>query len=154
MSHFSQPTVSYDKLLVKFKKLIKSNGLKYTSQREVILEALYSNHEHVTPESLLQAIQEKYPDLNIGIATIYRTLALLENSDLVSSISFGAQGKKYELGHKHHHDHMICTSCDEIIEFVNQDIERLQEEVAKKISFHITSHTMQIFGLCKNCQDK
>ena len=154
MSHVSGPTISYEKLLIKFKELIKKSDLKYTTQREIILETLYKSDEHLTPETLLQLIQKNYPDVKIGIATIYRTLTMLENSDLVTSISFGAQGKKYELGHKQHHDHMICTSCDEIIEFVDEKIEKLQEDVAKKVSFKITAHTMQIFGICKNCQDK
>ncbi len=148
----SQPTISYEKLLVEFTELLKRNNLKYTKQREIILECLYNNDEHLTPESLHDLIQQKFPDIKIGIATVYRTLTLLEDSKMVTSISFGAAGKKYELDNKHHHDHMICTKCGTIFEFVDEDIERLQEEVAKKFKFKISTHTMQIYGTCQACQ--
>jgi Fur family transcriptional regulator, ferric uptake regulator len=108
---FTERTVEYNKLLSDFKQLLKVNGLKFTIQREVILEMLYNSDEHLTPEGLHHLIQQKHPELNTGIATVYRTLSLLEDSDMVTSLSFGAQGKKYELGAKDHHDHIICTSC-------------------------------------------
>ena len=92
--------------------------------------------------------------MNIGIATVYRTLTLLETSQIVSSISFGVQGKKYELGLKKHHDHLICTKCGEIIEFFDETIEQRQEEIAKKFNFKMTDHTMKIIGLCEKCQNK
>lgn len=145
---------SYDKLLMDFKELLKQNNLKYTHQREVILESLYNSKDHLTPELLHDLIQKKFPDLKIGIATVYRTLSLLEDSNMVTSLSFGVAGKKYELDNKHHHDHMICTQCNTIIEFYNDDIERLQEEVAKESAFKISSHTMQIYGTCQECQNK
>ena len=101
--------ISYAELLEKFKALLKSNALKFTKQRELILKFLYENKDHYTPEDIYMQLKQEYPDINIGIATIYRTLSLLEESDIVSSISFGSQGKKYELGLKKHHDHLICS---------------------------------------------
>ncbi|MBN2895923.1 MAG: transcriptional repressor [Campylobacterales bacterium] len=151
---FSQRTIEYDDLLAKFKDLLKKNGYKYTIQREVILETLYNCDEHLTPESLHQRIKELYPELKTGIATVYRTLALLETSDMVTSLSFGAQGKKYELGAKEHHDHMICTSCGEITEFVDAAIEARQHDIAKELGFLMQDHSMQIYGICKSCQEK
>lgn len=145
-------TIEYEKLLSDFKELLKHNGLKFTIQREVILETLYNSNEHLTPESLHNLIQQKFPNLNTGIATIYRTLSLLEDSDMVTSLSFGAQGKKYELGAKHHHDHLICTNCGNITEFIDEEIEDRQEKIAKKYNFLMQDHSMQIYGLCKNCQ--
>ncbi len=152
MQEREEKSIDYDKLLQEFKELLKRNGLKYTNQREIILQTLYNNSEHLTPELLHDLIQKNYPDIKVGIATVYRTLSLLEESALVTSISFGAQGKKYELDTKHHHDHMICTACGKIIEFVNDDIERLQNEVAHAHNFKITDHIMQIHGLCEACQ--
>ena len=103
--------ITYPRLLEKFKTLLKSNTLKFTKQRELILKFLYENEGHFTPEDIYMLLKKEYPEINIGIATVYRTLTLLEESDIASSISFGAQGKKYELGLKQHHDHLICTSC-------------------------------------------
>ncbi len=151
---FSDKTLPYEELLERFKDLLKKNALKFTIQREVILETLYNCDEHLTPEALHRLIQERYPNLKIGIATVYRTLSLLEESDIVTSLSFGTQGKKYELGAKEHHDHMICTECGEITEFVDEEIEKRQEKIAKAFGFLMQDHSMQIYGLCKKCQQK
>jgi len=120
----------------------------------VILETLYNSDIHLTPESLHHLIQEKYPELKTGIATIYRTLALLEESGVVTSLSFGAQGKKYELGAKKHHDHLICTVCGNITEFVDEEIEKRQQRIADELDFKMSDHSMQIYGICKKCQTK
>jgi Fur family ferric uptake transcriptional regulator len=150
---FTERTVEYNKLLSDFKQLLKVNGLKFTIQREVILEMLYNSDEHLTPEGLHHLIQQKHPELNTGIATVYRTLSLLESSDMVTSLSFGAQGKKYELGAKDHHDHVICTQCGSITEFVDEQIEQRQREITEALGFVMQEHSMQIYGICKNCQN-
>ncbi len=151
---FTERTIEYEALLADFKALLKDKALKFTNQREKILETLYYSQEHLTPEALHQLIKEKNPELNAGIATIYRTLAMLEENDIVSSLSFGAQGKKYELGAKDHHDHMICTSCGQITEFVDEVIEQQQHKIAEKFGFTMQDHSMQIYGICKQCQNK
>ncbi len=144
--------MEYDSLLVKFKDILKHNNLKFTKQREVVLKTMYNNDDHFSPESLYILLKESYPELNVGIATVYRTLNLLEDSDMVTSLSFGSSGKKFELGNKPHHDHMICKSCDKIIEFEDDEIENRQEEIAKKYGFKLTSHMMQLYGVCKKCR--
>jgi len=153
-TNFETRTIEYDDLLNDFKQLLKKNSLKFTIQREVILETLYNSDEHLTPEALHHLIQEKQPDLKTGIATVYRTLALLEESNMVTSLSFGAQGKKYELGAKEHHDHLICTECGTITEFVDEEIEARQHIITDKLGFKMSDHSMQIYGICKNCQNK
>ena len=149
---FTAKTIEYEQLLEDFKALLKRNGLKFTIQREVVLETLYNSDEHLTPEALHKKIQARYPDLKTGIATIYRTLGLLESEDFVTSLSFGAQGKKYELGAKEHHDHMICTECGRIIEFVDEEIEKRQHRIADAHGFKMKDHSMQIYGICASCQ--
>ncbi len=151
-TNFNDRTVEYEQLLVDFKTLLKKNSLKFTIQREVILESLYNSDEHLTPEALHHLIQNKFPDLKTGIATVYRTLSLLEDSNMVTSLSFGAQGKKYELGAKEHHDHLICTECGSITEFVDEQIEERQHAISNELGFKMSGHSMQIYGLCKNCQ--
>lgn len=153
---FKDRTIEYKQLLNDFKELLKKNNppLKFTIQREIILETLYNSDEHLTPESLHHLIQELHPTLKIGIATVYRTLALLEDSNIVTSLSFGAQGKKYELGAKNHHDHLICTECGNITEFVDQQIEDRQHAITDTLGFKMSDHSMQIYGICKNCQAK
>lgn len=143
--------LEYDNLLEQFKVLLKANNLKYTKQREAVLKILYAYEEHYTPEELYLLVKEKYSELNVGIATVYRTLNLLEESQMVTSISFGSQGKKYELATKPHHDHMICKNCGSIIEFVDDIIEKRQMIIAKKHDFKLTGHLMQLYGICSTC---
>jgi len=145
---------SYPTLLETFKKLLRDNSLKFTRQRELTLKTLYENSGHFTPEELYNLIKKQYPDLTIGIATIYRTLGLLEGTDIVNSLSFGSKGKKYELNNKAHHDHLICIKCEKLIEFYDETIEEQQKEIAKKFSFKMTGHTMNITGICKECQNQ
>ena len=146
--------LEYDALLEKFKRVLRDSGLKYTKQREILLKTLYNNGEHFTPEKLYLFIKERHPELNIGIATVYRTLNLLEEAEMVTSISFGSQGKKFELATKPHHDHMICRKCGKIIEFEDQTIEKRQSSIAKEHGFKLTGHMMQLYGVCKECTAK
>jgi Fur family ferric uptake transcriptional regulator len=145
---------SKETILNELKIVLKNKGMKYTEQRAIILQILLSIDDHLHAEEVLDIIKEKYPEQNIGIATIYRTLNFLEEVNLISSISFGKDGKKYEGNKDHHHDHIICTSCGKIVEFVDDEIEEKQEKIALENGFVITDHTMQIFGICSSCQQK
>ncbi len=142
----------YKELLIEFKNILKQNKLKFTNQREVILYTLYNNTQHFTSEDLYMLIKQEYPELSVGIATVYRTLTILEENGLVSSISLGTQGKKYEIANKPHHDHIICEKCNKIVEFENEKIEELQHAIAKENGFELTNHLMQLYGICKECQ--
>jgi Fur family ferric uptake transcriptional regulator len=146
--------IAYSSLLETFKQLLRENTLKFTKQRELVLKTLYENDGHFTPEDLYNLIKAQYPDLTIGIATVYRTLGLLEEEGIVNSLSFGAKGKKYELGLEKHHDHLICTQCGKLIEFYDETIENQQKVIAQKFDFKMTGHTMNITGICKTCQSK
>jgi len=118
------------------------------------LEIIYNNDGHFTPEDIYNLIKETYPTVKLGIATVYRTLTLLEESGIVSSISFGVQGKKYEFGLTDHHDHLVCMECGKIEEFIDDTIEKRQEEIAKKYNFEMRDHIMKIVGICQACQAK
>lgn len=141
-------------LLERLGAILKRNGLKNTHQREVILRLLFDRPGHHTPEQIHEQLKKEAPDQKIGIATIYRALSLLEKEGLISSISFGASGKKYELADPTHHDHMICRGCSKIIEFFDERIEEMQREIARRYQFEMEDHMMQIFGLCSECVEK
>jgi Fur family ferric uptake transcriptional regulator len=87
------------------------------------------------------------------VATVYRTMKLLSESGLAHARNFGDGQTRYEAAvGKHHHDHLICTRCGTIVEFENDRIETMQEAVARKHGFKVTSHKMELYGLCRNCQ--
>ena len=144
---------SNEKIIEELKKIVKQKGLKYTEQREIVLSILLHASEHLTAEEVYNEIKKAFPKSNIGIATVYRALSFLEEVDLITSITFGTDGKKYESNAKSHHDHLICTSCGRIIEFIDEEIEKRQDKIAKKNRFSITSHSMQLYGTCEVCQE-
>ena len=146
--------MSFDELHRDFLELLKKNGLKSTQQRDAILEAVYEHKGHFSSEELHREVQEQFPHLKVGIATIYRSLGLLEEAGLVTSIALGTEGKRYEYGRKEHHDHMVCDRCGKLIEFMDEVIEKRQEAIAKEAGFRVTSHSMQIHGICADCRKK
>lgn len=145
---------SIEILLSNLRERVKEQNLKNTNQREVIMRAMFKHKGHFTPEEILSFTQKEENGKNIGTATVYRALNFFEQEGLVVSISFGAEGKRYELNTKEHHDHMICNECGKIIEFESDEIEKLQETEAAKKGFLIKDHAMQLYGICKECQLK
>ena len=144
---------SNEEIIDELKKIVKQKGLKYTDQREIVLSVLLNAEDHLTAEEVYNEIKKEHTDSNIGIATVYRALSFLEEVDLITSIAFGTDGKKYESNAKSHHDHLICTNCGKIIEFIDDEIEKRQDKIAKKNKFKITSHSMQLYGTCETCQE-
>jgi len=143
---------SSEDIISELKKIVKQKGLKYTEQREIVLDVLLNASGHLTAEEVYNEVKNSFPDSNIGIATVYRALGFLEEVRLITSITFGTDGKKYESNTKSHHDHLICTSCGKIIEFIDDEIEKKQEKIAKDNGFKITSHVMQLLGECSECR--
>jgi len=130
---------------------ISQNNLKVTRQRRAVLQAFLESEDHVSAEELYRAVSANEP--KIGLATVYRTLALLTQSQLATELDFGDGQKRYEHKFMHsHHDHMICTQCGHIIEFNHPLIEKFQEDIAQRNNFTITSHKLDIYGLCKECR--
>ena len=130
---------------------ITQNNLKITRQRRSVLKAFLECENHVSAEELYNMVSST--ELKIGLATVYRTLALLTESGLALELNFGDGQKRYEHRYMHgHHDHMICTECGKIIEFNHPRIEKLQEEVAADKKFTITSHKLDLIGICNECQ--
>ncbi len=128
---------------------LAKHQLKLTRQREQILN-VFLRMEHITAEQMYRMLAKKDP--HIGLATIYRTLNLFCEAGLAQARHFGTQTQYDNISHKGHHDHLICTDCGKIVEFENCDIERLQEEVAKRNGFTIKTHKLELYGVCANCR--
>lgn len=137
---------SHDRLT----RFMKANGLKLTRQREVILRAFLDSGDHVSVDDLLALVRQSSP--GVGHATVYRTIKLLVDSGIAQEHKFTDGATLYEpVGDDDHdhHDHLICTRCGKIVEFENDDIERLQEEVAAKLGYQLVDHRMQLYGACQ-----
>ena len=122
---------------------LKEVGLKVTHSRCKILELFQSSpNEHYTADKLKDLLIDSGE--TIGLATIYRVLTQLEMADLIQKNNFQENHSAYELK-KSHHDHLICTKCGKITEFVNEDLEKLQEHISQKYNFSLESHVMTLF---------
>jgi Fur family transcriptional regulator, ferric uptake regulator len=128
---------------------LAKHQLKLTRQREQIL-SVFLKMEHISAEGMYRLLAKKYP--HIGLATIYRTLNLFCQAGLAQARHFGTQTQYDNVSHKGHHDHLICTGCGKIVEFENCDIERLQQEVARRHGFTIETHKLELYGLCSSCR--
>ncbi len=132
---------------------IVKNGLKNSRQRDLIAETFFVARGHLSVDELLDRVRREDP--KVGQATVYRTMKLLAASGLAEVRQFGDGHARYELTHgdeDEHHDHLICTSCGSIVEFVDKEIERLQERVAATHGFVIRHHKMELYGLCAACR--
>jgi Fur family ferric uptake transcriptional regulator len=125
-------------------------GLKSTKQRSVIIESFFKQGGHLSVEEVWTRVRQENP--RVSVATVYRTMKLLLESGLVRAQNFGDGQTRFEaaLG-REHHDHLICTQCGTIVEFENDQIERLQESVARRHGFRVESHKMELYGLCRQC---
>ena len=133
-----------------FREHILSLGLRRTNQREMILEIFLSTEEHLTVDDLHWLVHKQ--DATIGHTTVYRTLKLLTEAGLAREVRFGDNKTYFEHHFNHeHHDHMICTNCGKVIEFFSAEIEAVQDEVAEKLSFKPTHHSLRLWGSCEDC---
>ena len=138
-------------LLNQFKKILWGEGLKYTPQRVAILEEIITDEGHRDCEDIYLALKQKGE--RVSRATVYRTMDILVKNGFARKMELGDGRSRYEskVGSPHH-DHLVCTSCGKIVEFVDQDIEDLQNKIAKHYHFKLQKHTHQLFGICRKCR--
>ncbi|NLK77662.1 MAG: transcriptional repressor [Clostridiales bacterium] len=141
-----------------FKKILKEKGLKITKQRMVVLKALAScEDKHLTAEEIYEIVKADFPE--IGLATVYRTIQLLVELDLVESIQLGDGYVRYEIGkfqgeETHHHHHLICLECGKIISFRDDLLDELEARIMESASFQVINHEVKLYGYCKECLEK
>jgi len=134
-----------------FLKHIQEQGLKRTAQRDLILDVFLRTEGHVSGEDLYRLVHEQDP--SVGQTTVYRTLRLLTDAGLAREVRFGDGRAHYEHNYKHqHHDHMICSECGKIIEFYSPQLEAIQDAMAAKHKFELTSHLLRMIGICVDCR--
>lgn len=138
------------------KDQLKSRGYKLTPQRRAILDVVVENTgKHLSSEEIYDMVRKGCPD--IGLATVYRTLQLLSEHDVLSKISLDDGCVRYELNtHQdaHHHHHLICTNCSKVFEVVVDLLEDLEERIESQYHFKISDHSVKFYGVCEECQSK
>ena len=134
-----------------FGDYLEQHQLKYTPERQKILREVFSLHNHFEADELYFKLRKKGSN-RISRATIYRTLPLLEESGLIRRVVFIDKHTHYEHVYGHmHHEHLICLTCGNVIEFYKKSLEDTLEEVARENEFHSLAHKLEITGYCKDC---
>jgi len=125
--------------------LCQEKGLRMTGQRRVIAKVLSQSNDHPDVETVYQ--RASVIDPKIGLATVYRTLRLFEEANILERHDFGDGRARYEEIPKEHHDHLIDVKSGEVIEFHSEEIEALQNDIARKLGYRIVDHRLELFAV-------
>ena len=141
------------------KQRLKEKGLKVTHQRILVLSVLEQNSgRHMTAEDIYELVSQDYPE--IGLATIYRTVQLLLEMQLVDRINLDDGCVRYEIGEpglgegKHHHHHLICKTCGKVLPFYDDLLEELERRIEDETGFHVLDHELKFYGQCRECRNR
>ena len=136
-----------------FKNYLKSKGLKFTPERRLILEGIFSLSGHFDIEKLYNKLHRETGE--ISLATIYRTIPHLIESGLIREVMRCHDRPQYEKSSGYpHHDHLVCIRCGKIFEFRDNEIEKLQDRVCQRYGFKPIEHRLGIRGYCRSCRSK
>lgn len=139
----------------KLKEQLKEKGYKLTPQRRAVLDVIINNEgKHLSTEEIYDMVKEACPE--IGLATVYRTLQLLEKMGVVYKMNFDDGCNRYELVHNyedHQHHHLICLNCGSVQEVEGDLLGALEEKVETLYNFKITNHSVKFFGYCDKCNN-
>ena len=119
-------------------------GVRLTDQRKLIAQVMSKSTDHPDVDELHKRVSKI--DTKISIATVYRTVKLFEEAGIVAKHDFKGNKSRYEESPKEHHDHLIDINTGEITEFVNEDIEKLQKQVAEKLGYKLVDHRLELYG--------
>jgi Fur family ferric uptake transcriptional regulator len=123
----------------------EAKGLRITGQRRIIADVLQESDDHPDVEELYSRASAR--DDNISIATVYRTVKLFEESGILEKVEFGDGRARYEDAEREHHDHLIDMNSGEVIEFVDPEIEALQEKIAERLGYRLKGHKLELYGV-------
>ena len=126
-------------------KRCEAMGLRMTGQRRIIAQVIEDSDDHPDVEELLARAQAI--DSAISIATVYRTVKLFEEAGILDKLEFGDGRARYEDAEREHHDHLIDINSGRVIEFMDSDIEKLQEKIAQKLGYRLMGHKLELYGV-------
>ncbi|MGG5462397.1 Fur family transcriptional regulator [Clostridium sp. B9] len=145
-------SVDFDAL----KEELKKKGYKLTPQRRAIVDTIIQNEgKHLTAEEIYDEVKKNCPE--IGLATVYRTIILLEEMGVIYKLDLEDGCSRYELAHDdehHRHHHLVCNKCGKVFEVEADLLDELEEEIETKYGFKILDHTVKFFGICKDCKNE
>jgi Fur family ferric uptake transcriptional regulator len=136
-----------------FRKALREKNLKSTAQRDDIAGVFFASHRHMSVDELYREVRKINP--RVGYATVYRTIKLLKDCGLADEQHFVDGQTRFENtdAGEQHHDHVICDRCGRIVEFSDEPLERLQEDIAARLGFVLARHRLELYGICRECRE-
>ena len=125
-------------------KICSEKGVRLTDQRKLVAQVMSDAKDHPDVDELHKRVTKIDP--KVSVATVYRTVKLFEEAGIIEKHDFKSGKARYEKAPEEHHDHLIDVNSGEIIEFVNEEIEKLQENVAKKLGYKLVDHRLELYG--------
>ncbi len=129
----------------RLEQICLERGMRMTEQRRIIARVLSESEDHPDAETLYRRSTDL--DSKISLATVYRTMRLFEDAGIIERHDFRDGRARYEEAEKEHHDHLINVKTGEVVEFLDEDIEQLQEEIARRLGFKLVDHRMELYGV-------
>lgn len=138
--------------LERFAEFLKTRGKRLTHQRRLIVQQVFSHHDHFDADELMDHLQELIAGRKLSRPTVYRTLSELVEAGMLRKMTLGGRSVfEHDYGYPRH-DHLYCQLCNKLIEFHSSDLERLRDKVAQEYEFQVTGHRMFVTGLCRDCR--
>ena len=132
---------------------LKKSGYKLTPQRQAIVDTIIDSvGKHLTVEEIFDIVKVRRPE--IGLATVYRTIMLMHEENIVTRLDLKDGTARYELtrsNEEHTHHHLVCIKCSKVYEFMGDLLDPLEEEIGKKYNFKILDHSLKFYGICNEC---
>ncbi len=132
---------------------LRRGGYKLTPQRRAIIGTIAGTQEHLTPAAIYERVHRKNP--SIGLVTVYRTIDILAELDLICETHAGGNCRSYLMRRPSgHHHHLICSECGRVVDFTDCGLEKLERRLAKETNFKINGHLLEFIGQCLQCSQK
>ena len=132
---------------------LKKSGYKLTPQRQAIVDTILDSvGMHLTVEEIFDIVKKKRPE--IGLATVYRTVVLMHEENLITRLDLKDGTARYELTREdehHTHHHLVCIKCSQVLEFMDDLLDPIEEEIGKKYNFKVLDHSLKFYGICNEC---
>ncbi|HEY32673.1 MAG TPA: transcriptional repressor [Dehalococcoidia bacterium] len=134
---------------------LKRHGHKLTLQRRAVIDVITSSQDHLTPAAMFEKVRQDHP--GIGLVTVYRTLKLLTELNLICELRTADNCPSYTAGTSEHHHHLVCSGCGKVVDFasprlIERDVAKLEGKLSRENGFRIDEHLLEFTGLCELCQ--